>query len=185
MIQPVILDSQYVFMWSSTLRHGRSLDLSWKALLSTWNVATKNAWLSKRVEGYARFTGLVLTPSGWHPHLHTVVTSRSRLGRSQLQEISARWQDSAERLGHAALPQGQHFQPARSEAQRAHLARYVTHQAWGHPSARERTPEAVLRSFAEDGDLDAGDAWQELEEAAIGKRLRSLGGSFRRPGTRI
>lgn len=188
----VVAGAGTVLLWSASVAGTAAAPLAdvWDDLDATWSAFSRRGWLSARVDGYVRYTGITVGAQGWHPHLHTVLVQNHELTRADAlrlgREITSRWVGTTSRLGIVANPLGQDVQHARSGFG---VATYAAWQIWGHTErpartsagpleAKGLTPEGVLRA-AWAGDADALDLWHELEHASHRRRLRAVGGAFR------
>jgi hypothetical protein len=180
----IVRDQGTVLALHLTIAHVHSLDGTWTGSERTWSQLTRRGRLTERVDGYVRFTGISLREH-WHPHFHVLLVSRIKLKPEQTGAladwVTTRWASSASHLGYLALPQGQDAAETRSATG---YASYSAGQAWRAGSGGSMTPRDVLAALAYTGDGAFEDAWHEVEDAAIGRRMQTRGGCFRKSTTR-
>ncbi len=181
-----VAQPRYALLWTATVGSspGRALRETWDDLDALMRAMVRNAWLSSRVDGYARAVEVEHTPGGWHPHVHTLLVFRNELTRPEAvklaHDIQRRYLHAAALRGIPASAKGQHVRVV-PLARLSSTVDYITKSHMlTRPSRKPgtRTPAILLRaSFA--GDADAHDLLNELERASYGRRTWQPGGDLR------
>ncbi|GAA3743927.1 hypothetical protein GCM10022239_19200 [Leifsonia bigeumensis] len=177
----------YALLWTATIASTpeRPLGELWSDLDKLNAYMVSGSWLSSRVDGYVRSIEIERTPSGWHPHAHTLLVFRNKLSRTDAvklaREIQARWLRSADLRGIAASAKGQRVQVV-PMGQLSTVVDYITKS---HMTTRSsRTPgtvtPAMLLGSAYRGDADALDLLTELERSSYRRRTWQPGGMLTR-----
>lgn len=173
-------------MWTATVASSPDSGLSptWDSLDKLIRAHSARSWLTKRADGYARAIEVELTPGGWHPHAHTLLVFKDLLTRAEAVSLASdivnRWLTIAHDQGVDASWAGQDVRAVPAE-EIDDRARYVTKShLLTRPSAKPGTvtPAMLLRRAAT-GDEEAVRLWQELEDAAYGRRTWQTGGILR------
>lgn len=152
-----------VVAMTTSVRSSRSLAATWRDYALTVAKFGANSWLSKRAHGWVRETEVTWSPvDGWHVHAHWLLflengdrTAHAQLGADGV----ARWLASAHRAGTTASANGQHYSV---RADVWPTVRYAT-----KPTLESHTSGTYglgnLLAAAQQGEVDAWEAWLELE----------------------
>lgn len=175
-----------VLLLTLTIRHGRSDALSdtLDATMAAWSrgVIAGKGWSQAKARfsilGWARTLEVTLGPSGWHPHLHAMVITKSALSHAELAELRGdiyrRWAGALGRYGLPlpSLERGVRLDPVDPET--SGVGAYLTKTPAEH-SEEHRVATEVMR-----GDLKG--SWGTTSLTPF--ELLDLAGSPREPWAR-
>jgi hypothetical protein len=179
-----------------TIRHHRGQRLAdlWDAVAKSFSrLVAGRPW--KRFKGATGLAGVVRVAevthgavSGFHVHLHVLLVLDAPKGpfEAHLAVLSARgpvlaaWQRIVARRGYSAVEDALDMRPVNLADGENALGNYFVKNGWtaadevargASKTARRgnRTPMAILRDFAENGDVDDLDLWREWERASKGR----------------
>jgi hypothetical protein len=129
------------------------------------------------VTGYAVAREITHNMTGWHSHVHLVLTFTAQPSPAALQclqdALTRRWCAAAAWAGHDASESVQSYSWMRPGFDADDMAEYVTKQSLLHraPEAKRGRYPADLLAGAVDGDDDDLDLYREYLDAARGRGL--------------
>lgn len=176
-----------------TLPHGHGDDLA--ALLDSVADGWRRIWQGRSGQarratwgnpGYIRALDFTHGANGWHPHLHVLLFLPEPLDDDQLdlleRDLYVPWSQWSVERGHG-LPSRRHGVRVDAVRTRPELGGYIAKIDDGWHAGRElsrsdlkkaasgsRTPWQILRSAAENGDVDDLSLWKVYELATKGRR---------------